>query len=71
MKTKKKTTNKLEVNNISGSTDEELSHFSDKIRVGRSVGQNKKKGNDHLKGLGAREGRAAKYESLVTWFFCS
>ena len=29
----KKTTKKLEVNNMSGSTDEELSHFSDKISV--------------------------------------
>lgn len=34
------------------------------MKVGRSVGQNREK-NKHIKG--AREGRAAKYERLVTW----
>ena len=37
------------------------------------VGQSgkKKKGTITWRGLGAREGRAAKYESLVTLSFCS
>ena len=40
-------------------------------REGGSVGRAKKKRNEHMKGSSASEGRAAKYESLVTWSFRS
>ena len=38
-------------------------------RKGRSVGREKKR-NEHMKGS-ASEGRATKYENLVTWSFRS
>ena len=41
------------------------------VKVGRLVGQKKKRTNEHMKGLSTSEGRAAKYESLVTWSFRS